>query len=231
MYILFVTDGQLVTVGVLIVHSWRYELGIKERREREKKIRESQIIDAAEAVFFSKGFEFSTMDDVARQAELSKGALYLYFKGKKELCLAIIARSLSIVLSAFEKAAQEKTNGLGKFEKIAQAFLEFYKEYPNYYCAMLNYRNHRCACGDDSDALRCALDGNSMINKLFASIFELGLSDGSIREDIDPLLAARTVWGDMGGLIPGFILDENDKFSEVLFLNAMNMIKYGLKAK
>jgi len=50
-------------------------MGIVERRQREKEQRRSAIIDAAEAVFFSKGLEIATMDDVAEEAELSKRKL------------------------------------------------------------------------------------------------------------------------------------------------------------
>ncbi|MCK5408322.1 MAG: helix-turn-helix transcriptional regulator, partial [Candidatus Krumholzibacteria bacterium] len=60
-------------------------MGIAERREREKEQRRIDIIDAAERVFFSKGWQAATMDDVAEAVELSKATLYLYFKNKEEL--------------------------------------------------------------------------------------------------------------------------------------------------
>jgi TetR/AcrR family transcriptional regulator len=46
-------------------------MGIAERKEREKQQRKAEIIQAAELVFFSKGFEHSTIDDIAEKAELS----------------------------------------------------------------------------------------------------------------------------------------------------------------
>ena len=48
-------------------------MGITERREREKEQRKNDIVDAAERVFFKRGHEYATMDDVAIEAELSKG--------------------------------------------------------------------------------------------------------------------------------------------------------------
>ena len=58
-------------------------MGIQERKEREKLQRREDIIDAAEKVFFKKDLDSATMDDVANEAELSKGTLYIYFKSKK----------------------------------------------------------------------------------------------------------------------------------------------------
>jgi len=67
-------------------------MGINERREREKEVRRDAILDAAENIFFSKGVDSSSMDEIASRAELSKGTLYLYFKNKDELYHGIIHR-------------------------------------------------------------------------------------------------------------------------------------------
>ncbi len=53
-----------------------------DRREREKEKRRNDIIDVAEKLIFSKGYENVTMDDIARETELARGTLYLYFKNK-----------------------------------------------------------------------------------------------------------------------------------------------------
>lgn len=54
--------------------------------------RKSQILNAAEDVFTKKGFDEARMDDIADKTGLSKGALYLYFKSKDELIIAILDR-------------------------------------------------------------------------------------------------------------------------------------------
>jgi AcrR family transcriptional regulator len=63
------------------------------RRERELQRREDfkrSIIHAAEAVIVRKGIPATTMDDVARQARLSKATLYRYFRSKGDLLFEII---------------------------------------------------------------------------------------------------------------------------------------------
>ena len=47
-------------------------MGISERRQREKEQRKTEIIDAAERLFFSRGYEDVSMDDIAREVELNK---------------------------------------------------------------------------------------------------------------------------------------------------------------
>jgi AcrR family transcriptional regulator len=50
-----------------------------------------QIIDGARAVFLAQGFDAASMGEIARQAEVSKGTLYVYFESKEEL-FAVVAR-------------------------------------------------------------------------------------------------------------------------------------------
>jgi AcrR family transcriptional regulator len=54
--------------------------------------RKSQILNAAEEVLTRKGIADARMDDIAEETGLSKGTIYLYFKSKDELILAILDR-------------------------------------------------------------------------------------------------------------------------------------------
>jgi AcrR family transcriptional regulator len=49
-----------------------------------------QIIEGARTVFLSRGFDASSMGDIAKEAGVSKGTLYVYFKNKEELFGAIV---------------------------------------------------------------------------------------------------------------------------------------------
>jgi AcrR family transcriptional regulator len=62
--------------------------------------RKDQIMNAAEEVFTKKGFDEARMDDIAEKTGLSKGTLYLYFKSKEDLVIAILDR---IFMGAFKQ--------------------------------------------------------------------------------------------------------------------------------
>jgi AcrR family transcriptional regulator len=64
--------------------------------------RKSQIINAAEDVFTKKGFDEARMDDIAEETGLSKGTLYLYFKSKDDLIIAILDRMFQREFKQFE---------------------------------------------------------------------------------------------------------------------------------
>ena len=86
-------------------------MGIAERKEREKEQRRNDIIDAAERIFFKNGAENSTMDDVAREAELSKGTLYLYFRSKEDLQFAISVRGSDILTDMLDQSITFEKSG------------------------------------------------------------------------------------------------------------------------
>src|SRR5262245_51077580 len=94
------------------------------RREREREERRHQILEAAANVFKSKGFAAATMDDVAAAAELSKGTLYLYFKSKDDLYLALSAVKLVQIADAFRVIAASGGSGIDQLERMLLAYGE-----------------------------------------------------------------------------------------------------------
>ncbi len=176
-------------------------MGTTERREREKLRRKNEIIDAAERIFFSKGLDQSTMDDVAAEAELSKGTLYLYFKSKEELYLAINERGFRILQKLFADAISKEQNGLDKIRAIGQAYFEFAQKYADYFNAMLYYESRDIDFSDkNSCAQACEKVGTETL-KIVAEAIQTGILDGSIRPDVDPFKTAVVLWGQSSGIV------------------------------
>ena len=199
---------------------------ITDRKAREKIQRENMILDAAEQVFFSKGFENSTMNDVAACAELSKGSLYNYFKNKNELCIGIVSRSLQVFIKYMKKASSKDGSGLKKLKYAINSFLRFQQENPKYYCALQSYSQHSCGCGNNSKYLNLTLSENREITDILAKNIIDGISDGSIKETVDADKTVTALWGDANGLLPGFDLNTN---SSEAYEYATGLIIDGLK--
>lgn len=68
----------------------------RKTKEDAQKTRD-QILDAAEHVFYRKGFTLTTMADIAEAAELSRGAVYGHYKGKLEVATAMAERVIETV--------------------------------------------------------------------------------------------------------------------------------------
>jgi AcrR family transcriptional regulator len=69
---------------------------------RRSEARPGEIVQAALDVFAEKGFAAARLDDIARQAGVSKGALYLYFETKEELFRAVVRQAVAPNLDVVE---------------------------------------------------------------------------------------------------------------------------------
>ncbi|MFH2076862.1 MAG: helix-turn-helix domain-containing protein, partial [Pseudomonadota bacterium] len=67
-------------------------LGLEERRKRERESRKNAILKAARKLFFEKGFRSVTVESIARKADLSKGSIYLYYSSKEEIYSQILLK-------------------------------------------------------------------------------------------------------------------------------------------
>lgn len=172
------------------------------RRERERERRRSSILDAAEKVFLAKGPASATMDEVAAGAELSKGTLYLYFKSKDELYLAVILRTLGVVEEGMRAIASDTSRpGIETLRLLARHHLTFAREHRDHF--RLGHAWMQAGYSIDPET-RNFEDYRQLIRSLFGltiATLQRGQADGSVRKDIDAMAFAVQMWGANFGLI------------------------------
>ena len=206
-------------------------MGIEERKERERQQRRDTILDAAEKLFFDKGMENTTMDEVAKEAEFSKGTIYLYFKNKEELYLGITHRGLEILKEIFIQYAEKAVTGIEKVEAIGYAYLEFSQKYRDYFNAMLYYESQVLDFSDENPcASACEARGQEVLDILVQAI-NYGINDGSINKDLNAAATAVVLWGQTMGVIQlvslkgeHFEKNHNVNFEEIIHLSFQLMI-------
>ena len=82
----------------------------------------ARIVTAARAVFRRKGFRGATMEDIANEIEVSKGALYLYFRTKAELLGEIQSEARGEVLHLWEQLLDSGDVAEGMAKSLDQVF-------------------------------------------------------------------------------------------------------------
>jgi len=199
-------------------------MGTAERKEREKEQRRINIIDAAEKVFFSKGLEKATMDDVANEVELSKGTLYLYFKSKEELIEEIIKRGEQILANLFKEAVNTKDNGLCKVKNIGYAFMKFYSEHKDYHNFML-YGLSKFHSTTDKESCEECEKGKPESGEVFVKAIKEGIMDGSIKRDIDPRKTSLLLWGQSMGVLQ-LIQSQSNSLGHICETTAEELMAY-----
>ena len=212
-------------------------MGVIERREREKQQRKTEIIAAAEKVFSAKGYDNSTMDDVAAEAELSKGAIYFYFKSKAEICLSILLKSLYEIRNAFQTIIAQNQNGFEKFKSVCSSYLDFYDNHPNFLTAVTNFRSHKDHCDAESVVLQEVMETNRSITSLIQQILLSGVQDNSIISEVEPEILAKSFWGDLNGLLLSLSISDNDarmngyEHPDRIFIYILNLLSNSIKKR
>ena len=99
------------------------------RKEREQRFRSDLVLDAAESVFAAQGFQGASMEDIAKQAELSVGSLYNVFPGKEALFAAVIERRQEEFLVAAEAALAGEASALGKLDRLVDFAFTYFERH------------------------------------------------------------------------------------------------------
>jgi TetR/AcrR family transcriptional regulator len=174
-------------------------MGIAERREREREQRRLDIISAAEKVFFSRGYSAATMDEIAQEAELSRGTLYLYFKGKDEVHREIVANGMNMLFDLIKAGIDEGSTGMAKLGVIWDSCIKFSKEYADYCDAYIHYEAKEVHFSSEEE-LEQWLNRYKVIGLTIRTIEE-GMTDGSVRQDMTPSTLTLLFWTQITGAI------------------------------
>ena len=175
-------------------------MAVVERRAREREARRRAILEAARDTFLEQGIAATTMDDIARRAELSKGALYLYFRSKDELCFALLLEASQALVDAIGRAVTPGLHPLEQLRQLATAYYRFYLSQPDYFRFMF-VLEHQPYRGRVSEEL---LEKWSVMGRqglaVLADIIQRGQEQGLIRP-VDPWQTAVAFWSAVTGLI------------------------------
>jgi AcrR family transcriptional regulator len=172
-------------------------MGIAERKEREKQQRREEIVNAAQQIFFSKGFENATMDDIAEKAELSKGTLYLYFKSKEDLHTEVAYNAVEMLKTTLSGIEKMKGNAIEKLVSMGRATIQFSQKFPDHMKSILYLEGFELQqVSFSANEFRDVIYKESPVGMLIR-ILEQGVREELIRKDIPPPIIAHTLWMQM----------------------------------
>lgn len=163
------------------------------RREREKQMREEEIIRAAEKIFCKKGFDDASMDEIAKEADFTKRTLYQYFTNKEDLYFAVALRGLKRLTIYLQEASKNENTGRGKIQAFFKGFYKFYRNYPKI-LKLIDYLGHvKKKSDEESERRKEVMQFDYKIFHEVAKAIEDGKEDGSVSRDLDAQKAAYSL--------------------------------------
>lgn len=91
------------------------------RTRKTAKQRRNEILDVANNLFFTKGFEGTSTNDILEKVEIARGTLYYHFKSKEAIMDALIERHSISILNAAKKIADD--NSVATFERMIRVLM------------------------------------------------------------------------------------------------------------
>ncbi|MCE2707027.1 MAG: TetR/AcrR family transcriptional regulator [Bacteroidota bacterium] len=172
-----------------------------------EKNKEKLILEAATVLFTTKGFQATRMEDVARQAGISKGLTYFYFKNKEDLFMALTKKAFDLLREEFREVLRSKgKNGLEMLSDLTLRIWDFSVQHPVYYQAIIHFLD--VLNSYTTAEKKAQLDPLILESIHFHKLLEIhhepirlgvqmvsqGIKDGSIRPELQPEITFYTLW-------------------------------------
>ena len=174
-------------------------MGLKERREREREERKRQILDAARSLLFEQGLQATSINKIAKSAELGVGTIYFYFASKEEIFAALQEEGIELLYNKIKKRLERVKYPQDQLKTIARVYFDFSRENKDYF-DIINYFLSSPAVLF-SENLKGQIDqrGNRVISLLVNAV-EAGIASSDFRE-VDARKFAMMFWAALHGLI------------------------------
>ena len=181
-----------------------------DRKAWEQEQRKQRIVEIAEAVFFENGYAGTTLPAIAEAAGYNKRTLYLYFKDKRDIFLAVVLRGLEGLREALKQALETDVPAGSGLRELATAFFDFSMNHPEYLDLIMVYESRYFIYHDrdvsadpDSHLERCQQVSDDMARLVTAAI-EAGMAGGGLICDLAPRQLMLILWGQIFGVMKIF---------------------------
>lgn len=183
-------------------------MGVTERKEREREEMRDLIQEAARTLFLTKGYEKTSIRNIADAIEYSPGTIYLYYKDKNELLFALHEEAFAKMTAKLSEV-RSISDPFARLVEMGHQYIKYAIDNPEMYDLMFIMKGpmEDLACRDESWE-----EGKKSF-----SLLEFVISDciraGYFKEQ-NVETAALTIWSYMHGLVTIYLKDRLNMFKD-----------------
>jgi AcrR family transcriptional regulator len=165
----------------------------RSRRGRPGHDREA-VLSAAVALFIRKGYDATSIDDIAKSLNVTKSAVYHHVTSKEQL----LADALDEALDELDSAVDEATRGSGpasqRLRDVVRRSVEVLVAHQSAVTLLLRVHGN-------SETELAALKRRRRIDRALASLVNEAVEEGALRGDLDPDVLSRLLFGMVNSLV------------------------------
>jgi TetR/AcrR family fatty acid metabolism transcriptional regulator len=161
----------------------------------------ARILDAAVKVFAERGFHSATVAEIAREAGVADGTIYLYFKGKDDLLLRLFDEKMTGLLAQAREAVQKERGAAAKLRRFILLHLALVERNPDLASVLIVELRQSAQFLKAADRQKLAAYVD-----LIAEVVREGQESGELDANVSPATVKRAVFGALDELALGWLL-------------------------
>ena len=188
------------------------------KRRGEGHTRRDEIMQAAKELFLELGYDSTTIRRIADRVGISAPALYLYFKDKDELLLAVCDQTFAHLMAAVAEIEKTVSNPMERVRRFGEAYVRFGLSHPDEYRLVflgahipesIRKTGHKAATDDPT---KPGVGGALVFKSLVTILNELEASGARLKYPADT--CGELCWMGLHGLVSAFIIKPEFPWSD-----------------
>jgi len=157
--------------------------------QEKQDLRKDQILDAALSVLIKNGYDRSRMDDVVQQSQLSKGAIYWYYKSKKDMYLDLVNFWVFRYSVTINHLVENDQSAPDQLKSLFNYFIDQYESDPDPFFALTEFWSMAQKDDEFREKLQIVY---SQFLEVFEKIIKKGVNNGDFKK-LDIRITAMSI--------------------------------------
>jgi AcrR family transcriptional regulator len=162
------------------------------RQGRPPRYSDDELLAVVTAVFIERGYDATSMEDLARATGLAKSAVYHHVTGKEELLRRGLARALDALFAVLAEPAGDRA--VDRLEHVVRRSVEVLIAELPYVTVLLRVRGN-------TEAERWALSRRRTFDRKLTTLVQAAIDEGDVRDDLDPAMVTRLLFGMVNSVV------------------------------
>ena len=152
------------------------------------------LLEVAVAVFTERGYDGTSMEDLARASGLSKSSLYHHIESKEQLLRLALERAVEPLFAVTTEPPATTGRAIERLEHVVRREVEVLADRLPYVTLLLRVHGN-------TEVERWALERRRAFDRFVAGLVREAAADGDVRDDLDPAVVTRLLFGMINSLV------------------------------